>query len=56
MVLSIMVNGLRKALEMEKAYSCGKMEANMRVTGKMIKLMDMEDLFMLMATVIMGIG
>lgn len=43
MELFTMVNGQRKDLEKEKAYNFGKMQASMKVTGKTIKLMDMED-------------
>ena len=39
MGLSIMDNGLKKDIEKEKEYRYGKMEANIKDTGKLIKQM-----------------
>ena len=56
MALSIMVNGANKAFERVKVFRFGRMEANMKGTGKMIEQMDKEDSSIKMETVIMDNG
>ena len=56
MVRFIMANGQNKDFEKVKESSCGKMDLSMKDIGNMIKLTDMDVLYMLMATVIMVIG
>jgi len=56
MVQSIMVSGTKKALEREKVYRYGKMEVNIKGTGRMIELMVKEDLSTKMAIATMENG
>ena len=52
----IMASGRKKDLEKEKEFSCGKMQANMKVTGKMTRRTDMEGSSILMEIAITVIG
>ena len=53
---SIMVSGHAVERDQDKEFRSGKMEENMRVTGRKTKEMAMEDVFTLMETYITASG